>query len=203
MCSQPYFIPEAANNFTQMCIRHYSNSAKLHWERQVQVYRIRALFTLYKYIHLQVYTYTYIVYIHLQSIHTFTSVYIHLHCILLHTSVYNIHLHFIHTLSLHTYTYILHIHLQVYTTRALFSSNNFLKTFPSGQSQHLSAHVQSCGVSSRTHQPKTFADIAATFVSSHSQSTAGLLINNIPQLLLQVQVQVRPNILLLPSQQAV
>ena len=52
MCSQPYFIPEAANNFTQMCIRHYSNSAKLHWERQVQVYRIRALFTLYKYIHL-------------------------------------------------------------------------------------------------------------------------------------------------------
>ena len=75
-------------------------------------------------------------------------------------------------------------------------NSNFLKTFPSGQSQHLSAHVQSCGVSSRTHQPKTFADIAATFVSSHSQSTAGLLINNIPQLLLQVQVQVRPNILL-------
>ena len=184
MCSQPYFIPEAANNFTQMCIRHYSNSAKLHWERQVQVYRIRALFTLYKYIHLQVYTYTYIVYYFIQVYTTYT-------------------LHFIHTLSLHTYTYILHIHLQVYTTRALFSSNNFLKTFPSGQSQHLSAHVQSCGVSSRTHQPKTFADIAATFVSSHSQSTAGLLINNIPQLLLQVQVQVRPNILLLPSQQAV
>ena len=136
------------------------------------------------------YTYTYIVYYFIQVYTTYTYI------------VY-IQLHFIHTLSLHTYTYILHIHLQVYTTRALFSSNNFLKTFPSGQSQHLSAHVQSCGVSSRTHQPKTFADIAATFVSSHSQSTAGLLINNIPQLLLQVQVQVRPNILLLPSQQAV
>ena len=131
MCSQPYFIPEAANNFTQMCIRHYSNSAKLHWERQVQVYRIRALFTLYKYIHLQVYTYTYIVYIHLQSIHTFTNVYIHLHCIhtptkytyinkcihtlTLYTTSYKciqhtlyilyIHFHCIHTLTFYTYTY--------------------------------------------------------------------------------------------------
>ena len=82
-----------------------------------------------------------------------------------YTFIVYLHLHFIHTLSLHTYTYILYIQLQVYTARALFSSNNFLETFPSGQFQHLSAHVRSCGVSSRTHQPKTFADIAATFVS--------------------------------------
>ena len=92
MCSQPYFIPEAANNFTQMCIRHYSNSAKLHWERQVQVCRIRALFTLYKYIHLQVYTYTYIVYYFIQVYTTYTYIlYIHFHCI--------------HTLTFYTYTY--------------------------------------------------------------------------------------------------
>ena len=121
MCSQPYFIPEAANNFTQMCIRHYSNSAKLHWERQVQVYRIRALFTLYKYIHLQVYTYTYIVYIHLQSIHTFTSVYIHLHCILLHTSVYNIHFTF------YTYTFIAYIHLHfTHTLTSVYNKGSVL-----------------------------------------------------------------------------
>ena len=147
---------------------------------ELQVYTIRALYTLY--------TCTYIVYICTLTLYTYTyNVYIHLHCI--------------HILTLYTYAYILYIHLQLYTTRALFSPNNFLETFPSGQLQHLSAHVQSCGVSSRTQQPKTFADIAATFVSSHSQSTAGLLINNIPQLLLQVQVQVRPNILLLPISQ--
>ena len=174
MCSLPYFIPEAANDFTQMCIRHFPILPSCTG-RVAGVYNKG------------------IVYI----------VYMHLHCIHMYTYIVYIHLHCIHTLTLYTYAYIFYIHLQLYTTRALFYPNNFLETFPSGQLQHLSAHVQSCGVSSRTQQPKTFADIAATFVSSHSQSTAGLLINNIPQLLLQVHVQVRPNILLLPSQEAV
>ena len=56
------------------------------------MYRIRALFTLYKYIHLQVYTYTYIVYYFIQVYTTYTYIlYIHFHCI--------------HTLTFYTYTY--------------------------------------------------------------------------------------------------
>ena len=75
MCSLQYFIPEAANDFTQMCIRHFPILPSCTG-RVAGVYNKGIVYIVYMHIvyicTLTLYTYTYNVYIHLHCIHMLT-----------------------------------------------------------------------------------------------------------------------------------
>ena len=95
MCSLPYFIPEAANDFTQMCIRHFPILPSCTG-RVAGVYNKGIVYIVYMHLHC-IHMYTYIVYIHLHCIHTLTMY--------TYTYIVYIHLHCIHMLTFYTYTY--------------------------------------------------------------------------------------------------